>query len=84
MNLWNSLANGVPLSLHKLTKDQIQPIIDKIADLLPSWKADLLTRVGRKTLMQFVLSSMIVYLAMALDLPPSALKVIDETSIGFL
>jgi hypothetical protein len=47
---------GVPLSLQKLTKAQIQPIIDKIADLLPSWKADLLTRAGRKILVQFVLT----------------------------
>ena len=26
---------GLPLSLHKLTRAQIQPIIDKIADQLP-------------------------------------------------
>jgi hypothetical protein len=39
---------GLPLSLHKLTKAQIQPIIDKVADQLPGWKADLLTRAGRK------------------------------------
>ena len=29
---------GVPLSIHKLTKAQIQPVIDKIADQLPGWK----------------------------------------------
>jgi len=33
---------GLPLSLKKLTKDQIQPIIDRIADQLPGWKADLM------------------------------------------
>lgn len=38
----------VPLSLQKLTT-QVQPIIDKIADCLPGWKADLLTRAGRKS-----------------------------------
>ena len=37
---------GVPLSPLKLTRNQIQPFIDKIADWLPSWKADLLTKAG--------------------------------------
>ena len=31
---------GLPLSLRKLTREQFQPIIDKIADQLPGWKAD--------------------------------------------
>jgi hypothetical protein len=41
---------GLPLSLKKLTKEQVQPIIDRIADQLPGWKADLLTRAGRRIL----------------------------------
>lgn len=39
---------GLPLSLVKLTKDQVQPFVDKIARQLPNWKADLLTRAGRR------------------------------------
>jgi mannosylglycoprotein endo-beta-mannosidase len=39
---------GVPLSLRKLTKEQVQPIIDRIADQLPSWKADLMTKGWKK------------------------------------
>jgi hypothetical protein len=40
---------GLPLSLHKLTRQQFQPFVDKIADQLPNWKADLMTRAGRKS-----------------------------------
>jgi hypothetical protein len=45
---------GLPFSLKKLTRDQIQPFIDRIADQLPGCKADLLSKPGRKTLEQFV------------------------------
>jgi hypothetical protein len=38
---------GFPLSPHKLNKQQVQPIIEKIADKLPSWKANLLTKAGK-------------------------------------
>jgi hypothetical protein len=75
---------GVPLSLKRLGKHHIQPFIDKIADRLPSWKADLLSRAGRLILVQSVLSSMMVYLAMALDLPSWDLKAIDKIRRNFL
>jgi hypothetical protein len=58
---------GIPLSLRKLTKEQVQSIIDRVADRLPSWKTDLMSRVGRRIIVQHVLTSMIVYLAMATD-----------------
>jgi len=38
---------GLPLTIKKLTKEQVQPIINRIADQLPGWKADLMTRAGR-------------------------------------
>jgi hypothetical protein len=62
----------------KLTKDQLQPIIDKIVDPLLGWKADLLTKLGRKIMAQHVLIGMMIYLAMTLDLPAWIHKAIDK------
>ena len=75
---------GLPLTIKKLTKEQLQPIIDRIADQLPGWKADLMTRAGRVVQVQFVLTAMLVYVAMATDLPPWAIKAIDKIRRAFL
>lgn len=37
---------GLLLSIKKLTTIQIQPIIDRIADQLPGWKVEVMTRAG--------------------------------------
>jgi hypothetical protein len=39
---------GLQLTLKKLKKENIQPMIDRMANQLPGWKVDLLTRAGRK------------------------------------
>jgi hypothetical protein len=69
---------GLPLAITKLKKEHLQPIIDRMADLLPGWKAGMLTRAGRKVHVQFVLTSTLIYLAMALDLPQWAHKAMDK------
>ena len=75
---------GVPLSPHKLTKAQAMSIVERVVDRLPSWKADLLTKAGRVILVQYVLTSMLIYILLALELPPSVLKAIDKIRRAFL
>jgi hypothetical protein len=75
---------GLPLTIKKLTKEQVQPIIDRIADQLPGWKADLMTRAGRIIQVQYVLTGILIYVVMATDLPPWALKAIDKIRRAFL
>jgi hypothetical protein len=44
------LVFGAALITEKVTRDQLQPYIDKIVDPLLGWKADLLIKSGRKIL----------------------------------
>jgi len=47
-------------------------------------KTDLLTKSGRSVLVQYVLTSMLIYLLLALDLPAGTLQAIDKIRRGFL
>jgi hypothetical protein len=38
---------GLPLTIRKSTKTDLLPLVDKVADNLPSWKASLMNRVGQ-------------------------------------
>jgi exonuclease III len=75
---------GLPLSLKKLSRAQLQPLIEKVASRLPGWKADLMSRAGRAIYVQSVLTSVLIYYATALELPPWCLKAVDKIRRNFL
>jgi hypothetical protein len=75
---------GLPLSIKKLNRAQLQQLIDKIADQLPGWKAELMNRAGRAIQVQHVLTAMMIYMATALDLPQWFLKAVDKIRRSFL
>ena len=53
---------GLPLSVVKPTKEMLLPLIDKIADYLPGWKASLMNRAGRLVMVRAVLTAAPIYL----------------------
>jgi hypothetical protein len=75
---------GVPLSVKKLKKSELQPLVDKIVTGLPSWKAGLLTKAGRTILVKFKLSAIPVHTALAISLPPWVIHCIDKWRRAFL
>ena len=75
---------GRPLSLKKLTKADLLPLIDKIAYYLPGWKASLITKAGHSILVRAVFTGVPIYHLIALDIPKWAIKLIDKICQGVM
>jgi hypothetical protein len=60
---------GMPLSVSKLPKTALQPLVDRVADKLPAWHGCLMHRSGRLTLIKTTLSAIPVYTSISLCLP---------------
>ena len=61
---------GIPLTVKKLKKTQLQPLVDKIIVGLPTWKASMLTKAARIVLVKAKLSAIPVHIMLAISLPP--------------
>jgi hypothetical protein len=75
---------GMPLSLRRLRKIDIQPLIDKIAARLGHWKGRLMSRAGRLTLLRAVLSALPVFIMTAHSLSAWAIEQIDKLRRAWL
>ncbi|KAM0922677.1 hypothetical protein ACQ4PT_006132 [Festuca glaucescens] len=75
---------GLPLSLRKPSKAELQIVLDKLAAKLAFWKARLMSRDGRVAYVHAVMAASVVYQLMALDVDPWFLQAVDKLRRGFL
>ena len=74
---------GLPLSIHKPTKEVLLPLVDKVADLLPWWKAQLMNRASRLIMVRVVMIAAPIYLMIAFDLPKWVIKAVDKGEVFY-
>jgi hypothetical protein len=60
---------GMPLSVSKLPKSALQPLLDDMADRLPVWRGKLMHMSGRLTLIKMMLAVIPIYTVISFHLP---------------
>ncbi|KAF8733041.1 hypothetical protein HU200_015400 [Digitaria exilis] len=75
---------GLPLSATRLRKADLQPMIDKVAAAVPTWKAALMNKAGRLTTIKSVMCAKNVHVMISLKIPDWVMHEIDKYNRGFL
>lgn len=75
---------GLPLHVRALRRVEFQPLIDRVAARLSSWKGRLLRRAGRLVLVNSVLTSIPTCFLTIFPLKKWAIKKIDKLRRSFL
>uniref|UniRef100_A0A0A8XQ40 Uncharacterized protein n=1 Tax=Arundo donax TaxID=35708 RepID=A0A0A8XQ40_ARUDO len=75
---------GLPLSNRKLRASELLPLVEKVADKLPGWKAGLIHKAGRIILVRMVLTAIPIHVLIALDIPKWVIRAIDKKRRAFL
>jgi hypothetical protein len=74
----------LPLSIKKLTRAQIQSVINRVASSLPGWMAELMNMTWCVVHAQIVMTTKIIYTTIAMILPLWAIKAIEKIIKAFL
>jgi hypothetical protein len=69
---------GLPLHYKKLPRSMISPLVQKIDNKLSRWKRNLLSYLGRETLVKMVLSAMTTHFLTVHKLPKWVARDIDR------
>jgi hypothetical protein len=75
---------GVPLSIWKLSKSEMQPLVDAVVDRLPNWKGRLMSRAERTTLTKVTLSTIPIHISIAVSVRPNIYRAIDNIRRAFV
>lgn len=65
-------------------KSALQPLVDAVANRLPTWKAGLMNWVGRVALTKSTMVATSVHLAIAMGLPAWVIKALEKLMKGFV
>ena len=68
MECWPSSPLSTSPWLCRLPSDTFRPLVDRTADRLPTWKASMMAKVGRLTLVKSVLATIPLHQIMVLGL----------------
>jgi hypothetical protein len=75
---------GIPLTIRRPTTTQLQPVVTKAANMLPTWKSRLMNKAGRLAFVKSVLSAIPIHQLMILAPPKKILKALERIERGFL
>jgi hypothetical protein len=75
---------GLPLRIGKTRRVDEQILVDKVVAKLPHWKGRLLNKAGRLTLINSVLSSIVIHHMTVFQLSKWAIKKIDQIRHAFM
>lgn len=75
---------GIPLTIRRPTAAQLQPLVDRMAGKLPSWKSRLMQKPGRLALVKSVLGAIPLHQLLVLAPSKKTLKLMEKIERGFL
>ena len=69
---------GLPLSMNKINRQLLQPVIQKIANRLPGWMPQLLAPGGRVQLINSVLSAIPNFFMACIEWDSASIEAVDK------
>uniref|UniRef100_A0A453FFK2 Reverse transcriptase domain-containing protein n=1 Tax=Aegilops tauschii subsp. strangulata TaxID=200361 RepID=A0A453FFK2_AEGTS len=75
---------GIPLTIKRPSAALLQPVVDKTAGMLPTWKARLMNKAGRLAFVKAVLNAIPIHQLLALAPPKRIIKALEKIQRGFL